>query len=156
MKKEKILISSCLLGDLVKYNGHHNKIENNLLNKLQTKYEILGFCPEVSGGLPTPRIPCEIVSFHPYKVINKTNEDKTKEFLFGAKNTLSFCKKNNIKKAVLKSNSPSCSNEYIYNGKFNGEKIKAMGITADLLTNNGIRVFNETQLKELFLLHNVN
>jgi len=84
-KKRKLLVSSCLLGEKVKYNGKDNKLSDEILEKLSTKYQIFSFCPEVEGGLATPRIPCEVVSSNPLKVINKIGEDKTKEFLKGAK-----------------------------------------------------------------------
>ena len=57
---ERILISACLVGDNVKYDGGNNK--NPLIEKLLEKYELVPFCPEVEGGLPVPRIPCEIVN----------------------------------------------------------------------------------------------
>lgn len=80
MGKEKLLISSCLLGNNVKYNGGNNILNDEILKKLGSKYELVPYCPEVEGGLPTPRVPCEITSRSPIKVINKNKEDKTKEF----------------------------------------------------------------------------
>jgi uncharacterized protein YbbK (DUF523 family) len=146
---EKLLISSCLLGELVKYNGSHNILEKNIIEKLEKNYEIYSFCPEVSGGLPIPRIPCEIKSFYPISVINKVGENKTKEFLKGANDCLEFCKEKKIFKALLKANSPSCSNDFVYDGSFNSIKVKAKGITANLLEENQIKVFNENQIDKL-------
>jgi len=143
MKKQKILISACLLGCKVKYNGQDNKLDNLFIDKLKSRYEIFSFCPEVEGGLPTPRIPCEITKDRKLKVISKENIDKTKEFISGADKTLILCKKENIKLALLKANSPSCSSEFIYDGTFSNTKIKGDGVTTKLLKQNGINVVDE-------------
>ncbi len=149
MGKEKLLLSSCLLGELVKYNGSHNGLDERTIERLQSIYDIYPICPEVIGGLPTPRIPCEIVSHNPIKVLNKIDEDKTKEFLAGANKALKLCKKENIKLALLKANSPSCGNRTVYDGTFLGVKIKGQGVAAKLLFENGIEVFNEGEIKKL-------
>lgn len=151
MSKEKLLISSCLVGKLVKYNGSHNILDDNILKKLKEKFELFPFCPEVEGGLPTPRVPCEIITKDPLKVLNKNGIDKTKEFISGANKTLELCNKNDIKTAILKSNSPSCSNQYIYDGTFSSKKILSKGVTSQLLENNHIKVINETQINTIIL-----
>ncbi len=149
MSKQKLLISSCLLGNNVKYDGTNNCMDTNYLEKLKDKYEVFSFCPEVEGGLPTPRIPCEIISVSPLKIINKMGEDKTMNFQIGADKTLELCKKENIKLAFLKANSPSCSNKFIYDGTFSSKKIDGFGATAKLLIENGIDCFNENEIEEL-------
>ncbi len=149
MEKEKLLISSCLLGNNVKYNGGNNILSIEVLEKLRNKYELYLCCPEVDGGLPTPRIPCEIVSQDPVKVINKENEDKTEQFLLGANKALQICKQNNIKIALLKSNSPSCSNKYVYDGTFNSKKIQGKGVSAQILMNKGIVVYSEDEIANI-------
>jgi uncharacterized protein YbbK (DUF523 family) len=112
--------------------------------------EIYSFCPEVSGGLPIPRIPAEIVKRDkPFIVQNQNGEDVTINFLLGAKKALDLCKEENIKVALLKANSPSCGNIKIYDGTFSKNLIDSEGLTAKLLKENGIEVFNENQLKEL-------
>jgi len=82
VNKEKILISACLMGQNVKYNGGNNLMD---LTELEKKYILVPFCPEVEGGLPTPRVPSEIVSFEPLKLLNKEGRDVTSEFVLGAK-----------------------------------------------------------------------
>jgi uncharacterized protein YbbK (DUF523 family) len=149
MDKKKLLVSSCLLGELVKYNGSHNGFEQEVIDRLEEKYEIYSFCPEVEGGLPTPRTPCEIISQKPIKVINKEGSDKTKEFILGANKTLELCQKENIKLALLKENSPSCSNTHVNDGTFSRSRIEGLGVAAKLLIENGIQVFNEKQIKKL-------
>lgn len=160
----KILISSCLLGEDVRYDGDNSSIaqdknstftEKELFMDILCENEIYSFCPEVSGGLSIPRDPAEIINrTKPFIVKTKNGDDVTINFLLGAKNTLDLCKSENIKIALLKSNSPSCGNEYVYDGNFSKKLIQAEGLTAKLLIENGIKVFNEKQLKELNSLLN--
>jgi len=147
--KENILVSSCLLGELVKYDGSHNKLEDILLKKLQDKYNIIPVCPEVEGGLGTPRTPCEIVLHNPLKIINKDGEDKTIEFINGANHTIKLAIMKNVKIALLKSNSPSCSNKYIYDGNFSDNKVIGVGITTMILEENEIKVYNEKEIMQI-------
>jgi len=149
MNKKNILISSCLYGNKVRYDGKHNKINEDLFSKLKEKYNLFYFCPEVEGGLPTPRIPCEIISSEPLKIINKNLEDKTEAFLIGAQKTLQLCLENSISKAILKANSPSCSSKFVYDGSFSGIKIEGFGVTTKLLKENGIEVFDEYEIEKL-------
>lgn len=142
--KERLLISACLLGVNCKYNGLNNKAQNIELLKL--KYDLYPVCPEVDGGLSIPRVPCEIIKD---KVINKNGEDKTLNYQKGANHALEICKSNNITKALLKEKSPSCGSHLIYDGNFNGTTIKGQGITAQLLTKNGIEVFSEDDIFKL-------
>ena len=151
MDKPKLLISSCLLGQNVKYDGTNNCLDKKTLEELENKFELFGFCPEVSGGLETPRIPCEVVSQNPLKIINKIGNDKTIYFKNGANLTLELCKKEDIKLSLLKSNSPSCSNKQIYDGTFTSTKIDGLGVTAKLLKENEVAIYNESQIKEFLL-----
>ena len=112
--------------------------------------EIYSFCPEVAGGLGVPRVPAEIISREkPFIVKNQNAEDVTINFLLGAKKALDLCKEENIKVALLKANSPSCGNIKTYDGTFTKNLIETSGLTAKLLKENGIEVFNEKELKEL-------
>ena len=149
MEKEKLLISSCFLGEFVKYDGYHNLLEDSTLEKLKKRYTLYPICPEVEGGLLTPRIPCELTSINPLQVINKENQDKTKEFLLGATKALELCKKEGISKALLKANSPSCGNKTIYDGTFSGNKIQGKGVSVQLLIDNNIEVCSEEELERL-------
>lgn len=155
----KILISSCLLGEDVRYDGNNSSIAFNpnvsfslkeLFMDILCDNEIYSFCPEVAGGLGVPRIPAEIVkNDKPFIVKNEEGNDVTINFLLGAKKALDICKEENIKVALLKANSPSCGNIKIYDGTFSNNLIDGQGLTARLLKDNEIEVFNETQLKEL-------
>ncbi|MGL5153189.1 MAG: DUF523 domain-containing protein [Clostridium sp.] len=133
------IISACLCGVNCRYNGKSSTIKE-VVELVKSGKGIL-VCPEQLGGMETPRVPCEIIC--DLKVINKDGDNKTKEFLSGANEVLTLCKNLNIKKAILKENSPSCGSNFIYNGKFNGGKIRGMGVTTALLRENGIEVFSE-------------
>ncbi|MFA9238775.1 MAG: DUF523 domain-containing protein [Candidatus Paceibacteria bacterium] len=155
----KILISSCLLGEDVRYDGNNSSIAFNpkfafslkeLFMDILCDNEIYSFCPEVAGGLGIPRISAEIVkNDKPFIVKNEEGIDVTMNFLLGAKKALDICKEENIKIALLKANSPSCGNINIYDGTFTNNLTDGQGLTARLLKDNEIEVFNETQLKEL-------
>ena len=149
MKKENLLISSCLFGEYVRYDGNHNKIDGNLLDKLKFKYNLFPFCPEVEGGLAIPRVACEIISNNPLEIIDKNGKNQTKAFLDGAQKTVNLCLDNNIKKAILKSNSPSCSSKFIYDGTFSSVKIEGVGATVQLLKKIDIKVFDEFEIEKL-------
>ena len=141
---ERILISACLVGDNVKYDGGNNK--NPLIEKLLEKYELVPFCPEVEGGLPTPRHPSEQRG---EQVINDIDEDVTNEFNRGADLALNICLFLKIKKAILKERSPSCGVHSIYDGTFSHKVIPGSGVTATLLKRKGIDVYNEDEIPML-------
>ena len=141
---EKILISACLIGDKTRYDGHSNY--SPLIKDLLEKYELVPFCSEVEGGLPTPRKPSERKGD---RVINIEGKDVTKNYLKGAELALNICKYLNIKIAILKDGSPACGVHEIHDGNFKGHKIKGMGVTASLLAKNGIKVISENEIESL-------
>ena len=141
---EKILISACLVGDKTKYDGRSNY--NPLIKDLLEKYELVPFCPEVEGGLKTPRDPSEIKG---EKVVSKSGRDVTRFFNEGAEKALNICKYLDIKIAVLKETSPSCGSSEIYDGSFSNRKKKGEGITTSLLRKHGIRVISESEINLL-------
>jgi len=143
-EKKKILISACLMGDNCKYNGGNNYHEK--LVKWLSDKEVVKVCPELLGGLSTPRYPCEIKGD---KVINKNGEDKTYYFTKGALETVKIALANQVRFAILKSNSPSCGNDMVYDGSFAHRLVPGEGITAHMLRINGIEVFNENDLDKL-------
>lgn len=141
----KILVSKCLLGFNCRYKGDNCKSDKVL--QLQEKgYEIVGICPECDGGLPTPRPAGEITQG---RVLTKDGKDITAEYKKGAEHALNLAKEQNIKKAVLKSKSPSCGYGIIYDGTFSGNLIKGNGITAQLLSENGVEIIPDTEVNKL-------
>ena len=141
---EKILISACLIGDNVKYNGGNNLTPK--LDALLEKYELIPFCPEVEGGLSTPRSPAERVGDN---VINQDGEDVTDSYLKGAELAFNICLYLKIKKVILKEKSPSCGSKIIYDGTFSHKEIPGMGVTAEYLKKKGIEVYNEDDIDSL-------
>lgn len=146
------LISSCLCGVNCKYSGGNN-LNEKCLDLLKEGKGIL-ICPEQLGGLPTPRLPAEIIGKAENilrgmdKIITKNNIDVTNEFLKGAKETLKIAKLYKINKAILKEGSPSCGVNYIYDGSFTGKKIKGNGLTTEILIKNGIEVISDINFME--------
>lgn len=145
------LVSACLCGINCKYSGKNNLNEKVL--DLFNKGLALPVCPEVLGGLTTPREPAEIaggsgkdVFGGKAKVISKIGEDNTEAFIKGAEQVLEIAEKMSVKTAILKANSPSCGYGQIYDGTFSGEKILGNGVTAELLKKNGIEVVTEFDL----------
>ena len=120
------------------------------LRELFDEGKVMPVCPEVLGGMPTPRTPCEIVDDSMiHQVFNRDGENRTKEFVSGAKQALAVAKAIGAKAAVLKERSPSCGSNYIYDGTFSGKVIQGQGMTARLFTMNGIEVFSEENFQEL-------
>ena len=141
---EKILISACLVGDNVKYNGGNNLSPK--IDALLEKYELIPFCPEVEGGLSIPRTPAERIGD---KVINQAGEDVTDAYMKGAELAFNICLFLKIKKVILKEKSPSCGSKIIYDGTFSHKEIKGMGVTAEYLKKKGIEVFSEDDIDSL-------
>lgn len=147
MKPQKILISSCLLGQNVKYDGTNNSIlENPLIQKLKKLNMLIEVCPEVDGGLPIPRPKSEIING---KVKNIEKIDVTEQFLLGAKKTCEIVQKNSIKIAIMKSKSPSCGKDFVYDGNFSKTLIKGDGVSVRALKNMGVKVFSEKELEKV-------
>ena len=141
---EKILISACLVGENCKYNGGNNL--NPQIYALLEKYDLIPFCPEMEGGLPTPRNPSEVKG---ESVLMDNGKDVTENFLKGAKKALMLCLFLKIKIAVLKERSPSCGTHQIHDGSFSEKLIDGMGVTAKLLKENGINVYSEDEIDKL-------
>jgi uncharacterized protein YbbK (DUF523 family) len=151
---EKLLVSRCLLGHKVRYDGGaHGPYD--LLRQWQDEGRIVALCPEVAGGLPTPRPPAEIpggqgsaVLDGRLPVLTDGGADVTAEFVAGAEIALRLVQQHGLRVAVLKARSPSCGNTHNYDGSFSGSLVAGEGVTAALLRRHGVKVFNESQLAE--------
>ncbi len=141
---EKILISACLVGDKVKYDGYSNY--NEKIKLLLEKYELVPFCPEVEGGLHTPRKPSERVKD---RVKMQDGRDVTRQYEKGAELAANICLYLGIKIAILKENSPSCGSHKIYDGSFSHKLVDGQGVTAELLRKKGIKVISEDEIDTL-------
>lgn len=137
----KILVSGCLLGENCKYNGGNNYSEK--VAAYIKGHEVISVCPECLGGLPTPRVPAEIVNG---VVTNREGQIVDTEFRKGAEIALKIAKKEQIDVAILQSRSPSCGVKQIYDGTFSGTRIDGQGVFARLLKENGIPMMDVEDL----------
>jgi len=151
---QRILISSCLLGQRVRYDGGHCAQASPYLKQWQEEGRLIAICPEMAGGLPAPRPPAEIEGGQADRVWSgqapiRTNqgEDVTAAFLKGAGLALELAKAHHIRLAILKEKSPSCGVNQVYDGRFQGQLVRGMGVTATTLTQSGIRVFSEFEIE---------
>jgi len=154
MSMQKVLVSACLLGERVRYDGS-DCAQHGILDVWAGQGRIVPLCPETAGGLPTPRPPAEIedgdaeaVLHGRGNILHQDGTDVTDAFVQGAEKALAACWKHRIKVAVLKDGSPSCGSSQINDGAFSGGKINGQGLTARLLTRHGISVFSQQQLDE--------
>ena len=139
-----ILISACLLGMSCRYNGEGQIIPGT--DKLMEKHHLVPICPEIYGGLSTPREPSEIKNG---RVISKSGNDLTEYFERGAQEILALAKLYHCKYAILKQRSPSCGYKKIYDGTFSGKIISGKGVLAELLLKNGVIIVDETEIDKL-------
>ncbi|AWY41782.1 DUF523 domain-containing protein [Pseudomonas putida] len=151
---QKILVSRCLLGHRVRYDGGASGPFDQLQLWLD-EGRVVPLCPEVAGGLPTPRAAAEIpggqgvdVLEGRAAVITSDGIDVSEQFLSGARQALELVQAHGIRIAVLKANSPSCGNRQTYDGTFSGVKVSGEGVTAALLRRHGVLVFSELELAE--------
>ena len=138
----KIMVSACLLGENCKYNGGNNYSEK--VARFIEGHEVIPVCPEVMGGLPTPRVPSEIVKG---VVTMADGRNVDAEFRKGAQIGLDLARENNVDLAILQSRSPSCGVKQIYDGSFSGNKLDGQGVFARLLTENGFRIMDVEDLE---------
>jgi len=153
---QRVLVSTCLLGLPARYNGELIAYEHPVLRRWQAEGRIVAFCPEVAGGLPTPRPPAEVaegkggrlVLAGEAKVIDKTGADVTEPFQRGGRLAQDLVRTRQIRIAILKEGSPSCGSSYSYDGSFKSVRLPLPGVTTAALEEAGVRVFSENQLDE--------
>ncbi len=141
MKKQTILVSACLLGVCCRYDGESKP--NSEVIKLREKFTLVPICPEVDGGLPTPRTPSERVGD---RVLMRDGTDVTENYQRGAEEALRLARQLGCKAAVLKARSPSCGKGQIYDGSFSGTLCQRHGVCAELLLEEGISVYTEDEI----------
>lgn len=153
---EPILVSACLIGEPVRYNGAHKQVGHAIFQRWQAEGRLIPVCPEVAGGLPVPRPPAEMVGGaggarvlqRLARVVDPQGNDVSEYFLRGAEAAVTLARLHGIRMAVLKEGSPSCGSGYIYNGSFSGVRVSDRGVTAEALTQLGVKVFSEHQIIE--------
>lgn len=144
MSKPNLLISECLCGVCCRYDGDHNRIE--CLEELKNVYNLVPVCPEVLGGLLTPRPPAERVG---NRVQTKNGVDVTEQFKRGAALALAIAIEKNCRCALLKAKSPSCGYGELYDGTFTRTLVKGVGVTSELLLQHDIHIYTEKNVAAL-------
>lgn len=154
---EKILVSACLIGRPVRYNGAAKPLAHPALERWRTEGRIVPVCPEVMAGFSTPRPPAEIAAGEngaavldgAAKVVDATGEDVTGLFVAGARIALDLARQHGCRFALLIDGSPSCGSAFIYDGSFSGAKHPGAGVTAAFLRENGVEVFSDADIEAL-------
>ncbi len=142
--KKTILVSACLLGISCRYDGKSKPDERVI--SLREKYNLVPVCPEIYGGLSTPRVPSERIGD---RTMMQDGSDVTENYRRGAEAALSLYRTLGCEAALLKAKSPSCGVGAIYDGSFSGRLTERDGVTAELLKNEGISVFSENEIPEM-------
>ena len=153
----KILVSACLLGRPVRYDGQAKTLHDDLLERWRAEGRLVPLCPEVAAGLPTPRAPAEIepgrtaddVLADRGRVLDSQGNDVSGAFRRGAEIALETARANTCRFALLTDGSPSCGSQSVYDGSFSGTTLSGQGVVAALLTRHGIRVFSERDIAAL-------
>lgn len=142
------LISACLLGCACRYDGQSKPI-SPLVKRLMEKATLIPVCPEILGGLSTPRPPAEIVGD---RVINANGVDVSAAYRKGAEEALSLARLYNAQGIILRDKSPSCGKGRIYDGSFSRTLTDGNGVTAALFREAGIPIYSEGEIEELLSL----
>lgn len=143
---KKILVSGCLYGWIVRYDGGDTSCEEPLFLKWKEEGRLVPVCSEILGGLTVPRSPCQR---NKDRIVNELGEDVTSEFTKGAEETVRIAKEQDVVCCIMKQRSPSCGSKVIYDGTFSGRRIPGQGIAVELLRNAGFPVFDETELDKV-------
>ena len=144
----KVVVSACLLGENCKYSGGSNRCER-LLEALRTHpdIEVIPVCPEVAGGLPTPRPPAEIVDG---EVVNVLGESVDAAYRSGVAAEMArigpAIESGELAAAVLQSRSPSCGVRHVYDGTFTGTLVSGKGLFAQALAAAGVRLVDASEV----------
>lgn len=157
MNKQRILVSACLLGHAVRYDGRAKPVSHRLIDTWMAEGRIVTLCPEMAAGMPVPRPPAEIepgagaadVLNGRARVMDSTGGDVTGEFVAGAELALDLALENDCRFALLTDGSPSCGSRKVYTGRFDGTKQDGEGVVASRLRSAGIAVFPQREIEEL-------
>ncbi len=151
----KILVSGCLNGPPIRYNQTNVPVHSPVWDRWEADGRLVPFCAELAAGFPIPRPPAEIVEGDSTAVLcgqgvvaEDNGNDVTTLFTEGAQLAVEHAKSRGCVIAILTDGSPSCGSTYQYDGSFKGGTRKGTGVVAQLLIDNGIRVFPESQLEE--------
>ena len=140
------MVSACLLGTPCRYDGASRPCGE--LARLEVLgHRLIPVCPEVMGGLPTPRPPAELQ--RDGRVVDRAGKDVTEAYRRGAEAALALCQQSGCEAAVLKEKSPSCGCGQIYDGTFSRRLTEGDGVTVELFKAHGIVVCGESDVEKL-------
>ncbi|MDW5314216.1 DUF523 domain-containing protein [Rhizobium sp. PL01] len=157
--RAKILVSACLMGHAVRYDGQAKPLVHPALDRWRQEGRLVTICPEMSAGMPVPRLPAEIepgksatdILLGVGHVRESSGGDVTDAFVQAARNALALALETGCAYALLIDGSPSCGSGFVYDGSFSGRRQSGEGVTAALLKANGIQVFSDRQIEELMV-----
>ena len=153
----KILVSACLMGHAVRYDGRSKPLVHPAIDRWREEGRLVTICPEMSAGMVVPRPPAEIadgatgedVLAGRASVVEITGGDVTQGFLQAAENALALARETGCRYALLIDGSPSCGSGFIYDGAFSGDRHVGHGVTAALLKQAGIEVYSDSKIDRL-------
>lgn len=147
-------ISACLGGVFCRYDGGTQPVEQLVTWVKEGKAVMI--CPEVLGGLPTPRLPAEIQGGDGFdvwagsaRVVNTAGEDVTKAYQNGAIKAFEALQQQDITQVILKERSPSCGSHLVYDGTFSGIKEAGVGVATAYFLKQGLKVYSEENWQEM-------
>ncbi|MBG6081229.1 uncharacterized protein YbbK (DUF523 family) [Rubrivivax gelatinosus] len=155
MAPARVLVSACLLGDAVRWDGGHKRLDAAVLRRWQAEGRVVGFCPECAAGLPVPRPPAEIepgadaaaVLAGRARVLARDGQELSAAFVAGAEAALRAAQAAGATVALLKDASPSCGSRCVHDGCFTGATVPGRGVAAERLAAAGLAVFAETEIE---------
>nr|WP_287858421.1 DUF523 domain-containing protein [Klebsiella sp.] len=154
--KSKILVSACLMGFQVRYNGSNKAQLTDALSRWQQEGRLVIHCPELAAGLPVPRLPAEILNAqgadvmqNRAQIVESNGQDVTAHYQLAAWLALKAALEEGCAAALLTDGSPTCGSQFIYDGTFNGQRKPGSGVAAALLREHGITVFSDGQIPQL-------
>ncbi|MEZ5837788.1 MAG: DUF523 domain-containing protein [Geminicoccaceae bacterium] len=153
----RILVSACLLGHAVRYDGGHRRLGDHRLESWRREGALVPFCPEVAAGLAVPRPPAEIepgkdaddVLNGRGRILTSSGEDVSQAFMDGAARALAEVLAHRCRFALLTDGSPSCGSTFVYSGHFDGRRQVGLGVVAALLTRHGVAVYPAHEIEAL-------
>lgn len=153
---QRVLVSACLIGEPVRYNGAHKGSGHPILTRWRAEGRVVALCPEIAGGLPVPRPPAEIaggaggaaVLAGRARVVDREGHDLSPAFVAGAQQAVALARQHGLRLAVLKENSPSCGSATTHDGRFGPGLVPLPGVTTAALRAAGVAVFSEAQFEQ--------
>lgn len=154
---DRIFVSACLAGQPVRYDGQAQTLSHCLMTRWAKQGRVAALCPEVAGGLATPRRPSEIESGASAadvlagraRVLDDRGTDVTAAFLAGAEQAVAFARAEGCRFALLMDRSPSCGVGQVHDGRFSGVLQAGRGVTALALARAGVEVFHPGEMARL-------